>query len=189
MSESGTNALSVAYVDYDKLVADFQAQAEAANAARWAMGDLAATLFDVIHRSPVLRAQFAKQGLSMRAFGRQVGLAPAQLDALRLTAEAFPARERHPGLTWEHHQVLARLLEDANPATRRKWLREAGKKHWTPHQLRREVRPAMPRPETCAEERVRKLRDQLREAEAALDHRRKGTAHAAGSASRSKRQK
>lgn len=155
-SEPGTNALSVAYVDYDKLMADFQAQAEAANAARWAMGDLANTLFDVLHRTPELRAQFAKQGLTMRAFAKQVGLAPAQLEALRQTAEAFPARERHPGLTWEHHQVLARLLEDAAPATRRKWLREAGKKHWTPHQLRRQLRPPAPRPETCEEARVRK---------------------------------
>jgi hypothetical protein len=176
MSEPGTNALSVAYVDYDKLVADFQAQAEAANAARWAMGDLAAALFDVLHHSPQLRAQFAKQGLTMRGFARQVGLAPAQLEALRQTAELFPTRERHPGLTWEHHAVLAKVMDDADRAGRRKWLKEAGKKRWTPHQLRRQVRPSSLRPETCAEERVRKLREQLREAEAQLALRRQGSA-------------
>lgn len=168
------HALAVAYVDYDKLLADFLRHAEAANAARWAMGDLAASLHDALHRSPELRRQFARQGLSMAAFARAVGLAPAALEALRLTAEAFTSRERHPGLTWEHHWILAVHAPSESTPARRKWLREAGKKHWTPHQLRRQLRPPTQRPETCAEERVRRLRAQLAEAEAELEIRRKG---------------
>jgi hypothetical protein len=185
-SEPGTHgerepfghSLAVVYVDYDKLLAEFMGHAEAANAARWAMGDLAVGLYDALHSSPELRKKFAARGLSMRSFSRAVGLATGGLDALRMTSRTFSARERHAGLTWEHHWRLAQVSLNETISARRKWLREAGKKHWTPHQLMRQLQPLAQRPETTAEARVRKLREMLALAEAQLEVRRKGSTKA-----------
>lgn len=173
-SQHGANTITLAYVDMDKVLGDFLKEVEALGAARWAMGDLADRLHTTLNTSPTVRQQFASQGITMAGFARKVGLTPRQLEALRLASATFPAKERHPGLSWEHHHMLARLTAHDSSSARRKWLREAGKQHWSPHQLAHRVRPPATMPEASIEEKVHTLRRQLAEAEAELAIRREG---------------
>lgn len=172
-SHVGQNSLTVEFVDLEKALEDFQALTRDRDAAFWAMGEIADRLMRAMGQSEAIRREFARQGLSLNRFGRQVGLTPARLRALALAARTFRPKERHPHLSWEHHHAVALHLGDEAQATRRKWLKDAHKHHWSAAQLKRRLagtRP--PQGGKTAEERVERLRRRLAEAEAELSLRR-----------------
>lgn len=173
-SHMGANSLTVEFVDLEKALEDFQGLRRDRDAALWAMGEIAERLIRAMGVSEGLRREFARQGLSLGRFGREVGLTPARLRALALTAGTFKGKERHPQLSWEHHHVVASRLADESQAARRKWLKDAHKHQWTARQLKQRLAGARPSPRgTTAEERVEKLRRRLAEAEAELSYRRR----------------
>jgi hypothetical protein len=69
----------------------------------------------------------------------------------------FPASERHPGLSFQHHVEVASLA----PEERRRWLDRAAREGWSRNRLRRELRkePADP---SDVREHPRQVRLQLR---------------------------
>ena len=167
--EWGTNTITVEFVDLEKALEDFQAHDRERDAAAWAMGEIADRLHRAVHSSEGIRKEFARQGVSPASFARKVGISRRTFEALRLTASVFGPKDRHPDLSWEHHQAIARELGHETPSVRRKWVKEAVKHHWTVAQLRRRLNARKPQvPTMTAEERVRKLQRQLADAEAEL---------------------
>ncbi|HEY9724134.1 MAG TPA: hypothetical protein V6D47_19185 [Oscillatoriaceae cyanobacterium] len=168
-SHLGPNTITVEFVDLEKAVSDFQARRQERDAALWTMGEILVRVFRAIYASETMKREFAKQGMTLRRFAREVGATPQFLTALRMTTLAFPSKERNPDLSWEHHYAIARELGHEAPAVRRRWLRDASKHEWSVPQLKRALAARKPQvPTMTAEERVTRLRRQLAEAEAEL---------------------
>lgn len=168
-SHLGPNTITVEFVDLEKAVSDFRTRRAERDAALWSMGEILVRVFRAIYASETLKREFAKQGMSLRRFARDVGVTPQYLTALRMTALAFPSKDRHTELSWEHHHAIARELGHETPAVRRRWLRDAAKHEWSVPQLKRALAARKPQvPTVTAEERVARLRRQLAEAEAEL---------------------
>lgn len=172
-SHYGPNTITVEFVDLEKAVTDFQNLACDRDAAMWSMGEIVDCIFKAVNASEGMRQLFAKQGLTLNRFARQVGTTPKRLQALQLTAGMFGPKERQPDLSWDHHYLIAAELGHDTPSVRRRWLKDASKHKWSVYQLKQRLNARKPQvPTSTAEERVDRLRRQLAEAEAELDLRR-----------------
>lgn len=136
------NVLRVEYLNWPKVEEDLRVHMRELDAARWAMGEVLARVQGAVAASEELKRQFAEQGASLKALGDGLGLAPAEMEALRRTAATFPARERVSGVGWEHHRAAAALLPHASPSARKRWLRDAARHGWSAVQLARRLREA-----------------------------------------------
>lgn len=136
------NVLRVEYLNWPKVEEDLRARMRELDAARWAMGEVLARVHAATSASDELKRQFAAQGASLKALGASVGLRPAEMEALRLTAATFPPRERVSGVGWEHHRAAAVHLAAETPSARKKWLRDAARHGWSALQLARKIREA-----------------------------------------------
>jgi hypothetical protein len=70
-------------------------------------------------------------------------------------ARRFPAAERHPEVSFQHHAEVASL----EPAERATWLQRAAREGWSRNALRQHVRQALTGPEE--EERQQRVRLQV----------------------------
>jgi hypothetical protein len=132
------------------------------------MGDILERVFKMVNASEGVRREFARQGVTMSRFARELGVSPARLSSLRMTAAAFAPKDRNYDLSWEHHHTIAKHFRFDSTAVRRKWLREATKNDWTLSELQSRLRGRRPQI-LCAEQRVERLRRALAQAEARLD--------------------
>lgn len=169
--QSEPNTITIEFLDIEKVLADFETLSRQRDDALWAMGEIVDRMTRTLNASEGIRREFARQGVSLRQFARQVGVTPATLGALRLTASTFAPRERNHALSWEHHHLIAKHLGAETPSIRRRWLRDAAKQGWTTRQLTQRLRSRKtPAPAASTlEDRVSRLRARLAEAEAALE--------------------
>lgn len=137
------NILRVEYLNWPKVEEDLRARMRELDAARWAMGEVLSHVHGAMAASVELKRQFAAQGASLRGLGASLGLPPAEMEALRLTAATFPTRERVSGVGWEHHRAAAAYLAEVSPSARKKWLRDAARHGWSAAQLARRLREAV----------------------------------------------
>ena len=156
------NVLRVEYLNWPKVEEDLRTRMRELDAARWAMGEVLARVHSAVTASDDIKSQFAAQGASLKALGDGVGLPPAEMEALRLTAATFPVRERVSGVGWEHHRAAATHLRDASPSARKRWLRDAARHGWSAAQLTRRLREAG----SAAEKTAGGARQRGRQAEA-----------------------
>ncbi len=136
------NLLRVEYLNWPRVEDDLRARMRELDAARWAMGEVLARVHGAMSASEDLKRQFASQGASLKALGASLGIAPTEMEALRLTAAIFPVGERVSGVGWEHHRAAASYLADESPSSRKKWLRDAARHGWSAAQLARRLREA-----------------------------------------------
>lgn len=133
------NGLMVSFVDLPRVRDDVGALARELDARRWAIGEI----LERVHRSMFatvhIRQDFARQGFTWRSLARHVGLPAREITALRVTAAAFPPRERNRQLGWAHHHLVAARLSGEPMSVRRKWLRDAAKNGWSTYQLRQRL--------------------------------------------------
>lgn len=167
-SHLGPNSLTVEFVDLERALTDLHAHARERSTALWAMGDILERVFKTVNVSDGVRREFARQGVTMSRFARELGVSTSRLSSLRLTSAMFAPKDRNYDLSWEHHHTIARHFRHDTAAVRRKWLREAAKQDWTVSELRARLRGRRPQL-LCAEQRVDRLRRQLAQAEARLD--------------------
>jgi hypothetical protein len=142
MGRGAGNTLQVEYLNWPKIEDDLRTRMRELDAARWAMGEVLARVHGAVTASDELKKQFAAQGASLKALGDGLGLAPAEMEALRLTAATFPAGERVSGVGWEHHRAASLLLAGATTSARKRWLRDAARHGWSAIQLARRIRAA-----------------------------------------------